>query len=57
MFVVEIGIIEAFRSNQKVFEQKTAYQPTVVTALGSLVAIGGEVLGNCFLLLNMNVVR
>jgi WD repeat-containing protein 1 (actin-interacting protein 1) len=43
IFVVEIGVIEAIRSNQKVHEIKPKYTPTVVAAFGSTVAIGTEV--------------
>ena len=43
VFIAEIGKIEAFRSNQKVFEQKPSFEPSAVAASGSLVAIGGEV--------------
>ncbi|KAF8893170.1 WD40-repeat-containing domain protein [Gymnopilus junonius] len=32
VFVAEIGVVEAFRSNQKVFEQKPSYQPSAVAA-------------------------
>ncbi|KAF9530217.1 WD40-repeat-containing domain protein [Crepidotus variabilis] len=42
VFVGEIGIVEAFRSNQKVLEQKPSYQPSAIGAGGSFVAIGGE---------------
>ncbi|KIM46699.1 hypothetical protein M413DRAFT_440287 [Hebeloma cylindrosporum] len=42
VFIAEIGKIEAFRSNQRVFEQKPPYEPSAVAASGSLVAIGGE---------------
>ncbi|CAA7264403.1 unnamed protein product [Cyclocybe aegerita] len=42
VFVAEIGVVEAFRSNQKVFELKPSYQPSAAGALGTLVAIGGE---------------
>ncbi|KAJ3512753.1 hypothetical protein NLJ89_g3342 [Agrocybe chaxingu] len=42
VFVAEIGVVEAFRSNQKVFELKPSYQPSAVGAHGTLVAIGGE---------------
>lgn len=43
VFVVEIDTIEAFRSNQKLFEQNPSYKPSAVGARGSIVAIGGEV--------------
>lgn len=43
MFVIEIGVVEAFRSNQKVFERKPSYQPSAIGARGPLIAIGGEV--------------
>ncbi|KDR80239.1 hypothetical protein GALMADRAFT_242541 [Galerina marginata CBS 339.88] len=42
VFVAEIGAVEAFRSNQKVFEQKSSFQPSAIAASGTLVAIGGE---------------
>jgi hypothetical protein len=40
VFIVEIGKIEAFRSNQRVLEQKPSFEPSAVAASGSLVAIG-----------------
>ena len=40
VFIAEIGKIEAFRSNQRVFEQKPSFEPSAVAASGSLVAIG-----------------
>lgn len=43
VFVVEIDTIEAFRSNQKVFQQNPSYQPTAVGAKDDLIVIGGEV--------------
>ena len=43
VFVVEIGTVEAFRSNQKLFQQNPSYQPSAVDARGNLIAIGGEV--------------
>ncbi|KAF4618556.1 hypothetical protein D9613_010054 [Agrocybe pediades] len=42
VFVAEIGIVEAFRANQKVAEHKPSYQPSAVAAFESVVAIGGE---------------
>ncbi|PPQ78614.1 hypothetical protein CVT25_010578 [Psilocybe cyanescens] len=42
VFIAEIGKVEAFRSNQKVFEQKTSFEPSATAAFGTLVAIGGE---------------
>lgn len=43
VFIVEIGNIEAFRANQKVFAKKPSFEPSAVATSGSLVAIGGEV--------------
>lgn len=43
MFVVEIDLVEAIRSNQKVHELKPKFTPTAVAAFGSTVAIGAEV--------------
>jgi len=48
VFVAEVDVVEAFRSNQKVYELKTKFAPTAVAAQGSTVAIGGDV---CYLLL------
>lgn len=45
IFVAETSTVEAIRSNQKVFELSTKYAPSVVAAVKSTVAIGGEV---CF---------
>ncbi|KAM6503376.1 WD40-repeat-containing domain protein [Amanita muscaria] len=42
VFVVEQNGIEAFRSNQKVHEEKTSYSPTAIAAFGNLVAVGDE---------------
>ncbi|KAF9477791.1 WD40 repeat-like protein [Pholiota conissans] len=42
VFIAEIGVVEAFRSTQKVFDQKPSYSPSAVAASGSLIAIGGE---------------
>ncbi|RDB29946.1 putative WD repeat-containing protein C9G1.05 [Hypsizygus marmoreus] len=43
VFVVEVNnVIEAFRSNQRVFEQASKFTPSVVAAHKALVAIGGE---------------
>jgi len=44
VFVVEIGTVEAFRSNQKVYNNKPNYAPSVVAAWKETVAIGAEVL-------------
>jgi len=44
VFVVEIGTVEAFRSNQKVYNIKPNYAPSVVAAWKETVAIGAEVL-------------
>lgn len=40
VFISEIDTIEAFRFNQKVFEQKPKYQPGAIGVYGSMVAIG-----------------
>ena len=40
VFVIEQNSIEAFRSNQKVYEEKTSYTPTAVSVSGNLVAVG-----------------
>ena len=42
VFVSEIEHIEAFRSNQKVFDQKPKFAPSSIAASGSTIAIGGE---------------
>ncbi|KAF9010086.1 WD40 repeat-like protein [Cyathus striatus] len=42
VFVVEQGIIEGFRSNQKVLEHKPKYVPSAIATTGNLVAVGGE---------------
>ncbi|GJE96547.1 WD40 repeat domain-containing protein [Phanerochaete sordida] len=42
LFVVEIGVVEAIRSNQKVHELKPKYTPSVVAAHGTTVAIGSD---------------
>lgn len=43
VFVAEIGTIEAFRSNQKVFDLKPKYAPSAIAACDTIVAIGAEV--------------
>ena len=43
VFVIEIDTIEAFRSNQKLFEQNPTYKPSAVSARGNVIALGGEV--------------
>lgn len=43
VFVSEVDVVEAFRSNQKVTEIKPKANPTAVAASGSAVAIGAEV--------------
>lgn len=43
VFVVEIDVVEAIRSNQKVHELKPKFSPSAVAASGTAVAIGGEV--------------
>jgi len=42
VFISEIYTVEAFRFNQKLFEQKPKYQPGAVAAHGSVVAIGED---------------
>lgn len=42
VFVAETDVVEAIRSNQKVFELKPKFAPSVVAAIGSTVAVGGE---------------
>ncbi|KAF8635414.1 hypothetical protein AX15_000408 [Amanita polypyramis BW_CC] len=42
VFVTEQNGIEAFRSNQRVHEEKTPYTPTVISASGNLVAVGND---------------
>lgn len=42
MFVAESNVLEAIRSNQKLYELKPKYTPTVVAACGSIVAVGGD---------------
>ncbi|KAI6029667.1 WD40-repeat-containing domain protein [Pisolithus microcarpus] len=42
LFVVGINIIEAIRSNQRVFELAPTYVPSAIGAAGSTVAIGAE---------------
>ena len=51
VFISEIDTMEAFRSNQKVFELKPQYQLGAIAAHGSVVAIG-EVSGIFLLLFN-----
>ena len=43
VFVVEVGNIEAFRANQRVFHEKPKYQPSAIAGSRNFVAIGGEV--------------
>lgn len=43
VFVSEIGTIEAFRSNQKVYDLKPKYAPSAVAAWKTIVAVGAEV--------------
>lgn len=43
MFVAEVNTVEAFRSNQQLFQQTPKSGPTAIAASGSTVAIGGEV--------------
>lgn len=45
VFISEIDTVEAFRSNQRVFELKPKYQLGAIAARGSVVAIG-EVRGH-----------
>ncbi|KAK2461222.1 hypothetical protein APHAL10511_006749 [Amanita phalloides] len=40
VFVIEQSGIEAFRSNQKVHEEKTPYTPTAISASKALIAVG-----------------
>ncbi|KIP12112.1 hypothetical protein PHLGIDRAFT_27517 [Phlebiopsis gigantea 11061_1 CR5-6] len=42
LFVAETDLVEAIRSNQKVYEVKPSFSPSAVAATGSTVAIGGE---------------
>lgn len=44
VFIAEIEHVEAFRSNQKILDQKTSYAPSAIGALpgGSIIAIGAE---------------
>ena len=43
LFVVEIDVIEAVRSNQRVFELKPKYSPSAIAAMRDIVAVGSEV--------------
>ena len=43
LFVVEINVIEAIRSNQRVFELKPKYSPSAIAATRDIVAVGSEV--------------
>lgn len=43
VFVAEIGVVEAIRSNQKVAELRPAFAPSAVASTGNIVAVGGEV--------------
>jgi len=43
LFVVEINVIEAIRSNQRVFELKPKYIPSAIAATRDIVAVGSEV--------------
>lgn len=42
LFVVEINVIEAIRSNQRVFELKPKYSPSAIAATKDIVAVGSE---------------
>ncbi|KZT65291.1 WD40 repeat-like protein [Daedalea quercina L-15889] len=42
VFVAEASLVEAVRSNQKVFELKPKFTPSAVAASGSVIAIGSE---------------
>lgn len=42
VFVAEIGTVEAFRSNQKVYSTKPSYSPSAVAAWKTVVAVGAE---------------
>jgi WD repeat-containing protein 1 (actin-interacting protein 1) len=61
IFLAEPDRVEAIRANQKVFELKTGgrYVPSTVAAIGSVVAIGGEVRSGCialYIVLSSNAV-
>jgi hypothetical protein len=43
VFVAGITSVEAIRNNQRLFELKPSYAPSVVGAGGLVVAVGGEV--------------
>ena len=43
LFVVEINVIEAIRSNQQVFELKPKYSPSAIAAMRDIVAVSSEV--------------
>ncbi|KAG6849485.1 hypothetical protein H0H93_008012, partial [Arthromyces matolae] len=42
VFVVEIDLVEAFRSNQRILEHKPKFVPSAIAASEGLVALGGE---------------
>jgi len=42
-FVAGTSSVEAIRDNQRVFELKSSYVPSAVSAGGNVVAVGGEV--------------
>ncbi len=43
VFVVEVDVVEAIKSNQRVYNLKPNFTPSSVAANGTTVAIGGEV--------------
>lgn len=43
VFIAEIGTVEMFCSNQKVFDLKPKYAPSTIAACDVIVAIGTEV--------------
>ena len=48
VFVMEINTIEAFRSNQRVFQQTPKFTSSAIAASGSTIAIGDEVCNGSF---------
>ncbi|THH00974.1 hypothetical protein EW026_g1639 [Hermanssonia centrifuga] len=42
VFVAEVNVVEAIRSNQKVYDFQPKFTPSAVAASGSVVAVGGE---------------
>jgi len=43
LFVVKINVIEAIRSNQRVFELKPKYSPSAIAATRDIITVGSEV--------------